>query len=262
MSRKISPLALILFLLACRGETQFFQHGGDPLPPDPAPQASDLNADQLLAKHVAARGGAAKLKGLQAVKMTGTWEADATVPITVFIAPGRYSRRIAQGSQVTMWNVMDGQTHWELNPRNGIVKPKPMSDKSAARFRRLADPQGPLVDAKAKGNKVEMVGKQPLKGAQVYKIKLTTPDGTVSYYYLDASTFLPHRVVTTQYVPQLNKNIDTEVVYGDYRDVGGVKFPFKEAANAPEANFSQTITWAKIELNLPVDEAAFKAPKG
>src|SRR3954470_3131506 len=116
MNRKTLPMILIVFLMACRGETQLsqlFHHGGDPLPPDPAPQASDLTADQLLAKYVAARGGEQKLKSIQTVKMTGNWEADATVPITVFIAPGRYSRRIAQGSTVTMWNVVDGQTTWE-----------------------------------------------------------------------------------------------------------------------------------------------------
>jgi hypothetical protein len=262
MLRKISPLALIALMMACRGETQLFKHGGDPLPADPAPQASDLNADQLLAKSAAARGGDQKLQSLQTVKMTGTWQASSTVPITVFIAPGRYSRRIADSSTVTMWNVVDGQTNWELNPRNGIVKPKPMAEKSAARFRRLADPQGALFNAKAKGNKVEVVGKMPLKGAPVYKLKLTSPDASVSYYYLDAKTFLLRRILGTQYVPQLDKNIDIEVVYEDYRDVGGVQFPFQETANAPEANFSQTITWDKIVLNQPVDEAAFKAPKG
>src|SRR5437868_2859284 len=97
MQPKIAPLALVVLLMACKGETQLFHHGGDPLPPDPAPQASDLTAAQLLAKYVAARGGDQKLKAVQTVKMTGTWEADVSVPITVLIAPGRYMRRIAQG---------------------------------------------------------------------------------------------------------------------------------------------------------------------
>lgn len=262
MNRKISPLALVLLLLACKGETQLFQHKAEPLKPDPAPQASDFNADQLLAKYVAARGGAQKLGSIKTVQMTGIWEADATVPATVAIAPGRYARRVAQGSQVIMWTVVDGQAHWELNPRNGIVKPTPLSEKSAVRFRRLADPEGPLVNAKAKGKQVEVVGKQALNGAQVYKIKVTTvSDGTVSYYYLDAKTFLPRRTLNTQNVPQLNKNIEIEVLYEDYRDVDGVKFPFKETANAPEANFSQTFSWEKIQINKPLDETVFKAPK-
>jgi hypothetical protein len=263
MKHKIWTLALILSVAACRAsETQLFHHSGSPLPPDPAPQASDLTADQLIAKYIAARGGEQKLKSLQSVKMKGTWEADSAVPITVWIAPGRYSRWIAQGPQVSMINVVDGQTSWELNPRNGIVKPTPMSDKSTIRFRRLGDPRGPLVDASAKGNKVEVVGKMAWKGAQVYKLKVTYSDGTVSHIYLDGQRFLPVRVWNTQYAPQLNKNIDIEQIYGDYRDVGGVKWPFKETANAPEANFSQTITWDKIELNLPVDDSAFKPPKG
>jgi len=262
MNPKIAPLALVVLLMACKGETQLFHHGGDPVPPDPAPQASDLTADQVLAKYVAARGGDQKLKAIQTLKMTGTWEADVSVPITVLIAPGRYMRRIAQGSQVTMINVVDGQTSWELNPRNGILKPAPMADKAATRFRRLGDPQGPLFNASAKGNKTEIVGKMQWKNIPVYKLKMTSGDGNVSYYYFDGRSFLPIRVLTTQNVPQLNKNVDLEQIYGDYRDVGGVKFPFRETAAAPEVNYSQKITWDKIELNQPLDESAFKAPKG
>ncbi|HYU33718.1 MAG TPA: PepSY domain-containing protein [Thermoanaerobaculia bacterium] len=267
MSRKISPVALIVLLMvmASRGETQLtqlFHHGkGDPLPPDPAPQASDLNADQVVARYLAARGGEQRLKGIRTVKMTGTRETDFTLPITIVIAPGRFSRRVTQGSQVALWNVVDGQTNWEINQRSGIVKPTPMPAKSAARYHRLADPQGPLVDARAKGNKIEVVGKQPLNGSPVYKLEVTSPDGAESYYYLDAKTFLPRRMVSSQYFAQVDEDYDVEVFYGDYRDVGGMKFPFKETTNAPEAHFSQTITWDKIELNQPIDDAAFRAPK-
>jgi hypothetical protein len=261
MNRKIWTLALILSVAACRAsETQLF-HSGSTLPPDPAPQASDLTADQLLAKYLAARGGEQKIKSLKTVKLTGTWEADTSAPIVTWIAPGRYARRVVQGAQVIMINVVDGQTTWEINPRKGIVKPTPMTAKDAARFRRLGDPQGPLVDAKAKGNKIAVVGKVQWKGAPVYKLQVTSPDGTVSYSYLDGRSFLPVRALGTQYIPQLDKTIGIEVVYEDFRDVGGVKFPFKETANAPEANYSQTLTWDKIELNQPLDESAFKAPK-
>lgn len=265
MKRKIWPLVAIMALMACRpSETQLFpHHSPEPLPPDPTPQASDLNADQLIAKYEAARGGEQKLKAIQSVKMTGSWSANvgSASAVTVLITPGHYMRRIAQGSDVTMTNVVDGDTTWEVIPRNGITKPTPMSAKDASRFRHLADPHGPLVDAKAKGNKVEVVGKMPWRDTQVYKLKVTYADGGASNLYLDARSFLPVRSVTSLFVPQLNKNIDSESVYGDYRDVNGVKWPFSEKVNVPEANFTQSISWSKIEVNQPMDPAAFKAPK-
>jgi len=262
MKRKIWPLLGILALMACRGETQLFPHHSEPMAPDPSPQASDLTADQLIAKYEAARGGEQKLKGIRTVKMTGNWEPNIgeASPIMVMIAPGRYLRRIAKGSEVSMISSVDGPTTWEMIPRNGIIKPTPMSAKDTARFRHLADPQGPLVDAKAKGNKVEVVGKQPWGHSQVYKLKVTYSDGGSSFIYLDAHSFLPVRMVSSLFNRQMNKNIDSESVYQDYRDVNGVKWPFAEKVSVPDVNFKQAITWTSIEVNQPLDEAAFKAP--
>lgn len=264
MNRRISTLAVGLALMACGAlQAQLFHHTRDPLPPDPAPQASDLNADQLIAKHVAARGGEAKLKTLQTVKMTGTWQANvgSPAPATLMIANGRYVRRIAPDTDVAMLITIDNATNWELNKRTGVNKVQPLSPKDLARFRRLADPQGPLFNAKAKGNKVEVVGRMPWKDTQVYKLKVTYPDGGVTYLYLDGKTFQVVRSVTSFWVGALNKNVESETVYKDFRDVDGVKFPFRETSDTPEANFTQTMIWSSIEVNKPLDEAAFKAPK-
>ena len=261
MRRKIWIMAVLASMMAClASEAQF--HPTGTLTPDPAPKPSDLTVDQLIAKHSAARGGDQKLNGIQSVKMTGTWDSNAagSSPITLMIAPGRFMRRIAQGSDVKMANVVDGQTQWELNPLGGLKKAAPMPAKSAARYRRLADPQGPLVNSKAKGVKVEVVGKLPWQSSQVYKLKVTFGDGAVSYLYLDAKTFLLVRTVTPVYVPQLNKDVDLETIYKDFRDVDGVKFPFVEEASAPETGSKSTTTWKTIEVNKPLDPAAFKAP--
>lgn len=264
MNRRISTLAVGLALLACGAVQAQFHHGRDPLPPDPAPQPSDLNADQLIAKHVAARGGEAKLKALKTVKMTGTWQANVgnPSPVILMMAKGRYARRIAPDTDVAMILTVDNATSWEINKRSGINKPQPLPAKDLARFRRFADPQGPLFDAKAKGNKVEVVGKMPWKDTQVYKVKVTYPDGGVIHLYLDAKTFMVVRSLTSLWVDQLGKNIDSETVYKDFRDVDGVKFPFRETSDTPDANFTQTMSWSSIEVNKPLDEAAFKPPQG
>ena len=227
--------------------------------PDPAPQASDLTADQLIAKYAAARGGEQKLKSIRSTTMTGAWEpiSGGSNPIVVMVAPGRYMRRIAH----VMTNVVDGQTTWETNTLNGMTEPMPMSSKAVPRFRHSADPQGPLVDPKAKGNKIEVVGKQPWRGSQVYKLKVTLSDRAVSFFYLDAKSFLLVRSVSRMYVPQMDKTVDMEMTYRDFRDVDGVKWPFTEESNAPETGFKYTITWTAIDINKPLDESAFKMPK-
>jgi hypothetical protein len=253
MNRKLWPLALLVALTAC---------GPSPMPPDAAHQPSDLTADQLIARYQAARGGEQKLQGIQSARMTGTWgrTANSPIPITVMIAPGRYLRQIGRGASLHSVKTVDGSTTWELGPEVGISKPELMVAEDAARFRNLADPQGPLVNAPAKGNKVEVIGKLPWQGSQVYKLKVTFPDKRVNYFYLDAQSFLPVRVVSTLYLPQIGREIDLEHIYQDYRDINGVKWPFTEKANAPQGRVAQVTTWKKIEVNPPLDESAFKMP--
>lgn len=265
MERKIWPMTLILWLLVSHATEGQRHSGPSNMPPDPTPKPSELNASQLLTKHYAAHGGEQKLKAVQSVKMMGTWETNqgTSSPVTLLIAPGRYLRRIEkQGSGGVSIKAVDGPTAWEISPQFGLSKPTPMVARDAARYRRLADPQGPLVNAPAKGNKIEVVGKMPWRDTQVYKLKVTFRDESVSYYYLDARSFLLVRVVSKLYLHQLNKDIDLEQIFQDYRDVNGVKWPFVEKVNAPEANFIQTLTWKSIEVNKPLDPAAFKAPKG
>ena len=262
MKRTIWALTVIgiVALAGCKN-SQLLSHAAETLPPDPAPQASDLTAEQLLAKYLAARGGEEKLAEIQSVTMAGKWETKqiSSSPITLTVAPGRYLRRTEPGSGIVMIKAVDGESTWEVTPQTGITKPMPMVDKEAVRFRRLADPLGPLVNSQAKGNKIEVAGKMPWNNSQVYKLKVTFRDGGVNYIYLDAQTFLPVRLLDTMYVSQLEESIDLEFTYGDYRDVGGVKWPFHEEANAPEVNFKHVLTWERVEVNQPVNESAFKA---
>lgn len=266
MKRRALPLAIVLLCLAApalRAQHQM----GLPMEPDPAPKPSDLNAAQLMAKHAEARGGEAKLKAIQSVTMTGTWVTtqSKSSPITVTLGPGRYLRKIDQpdaASGKASYKAVDGATTWEITPQLGVFNPIPMVPKDASRYRRLADAQGPLVDAAAKKNKVEVVGKTSWKGADVYKLKVTYPDGGSNFLYLDAKTFQVVRVVDVLYVNQMKKEFGLEIIFEDYRDVNGVKWPFTEKVKAPEVNFAQTTVWKTIEPNKPFDPAIFKGPKG
>jgi hypothetical protein len=253
MNRTLWPLALLVALTAC---------GPTPMASDAAPQPSDLTADQLVARYIAARGGEQNLRRVQSVKMTGTWgrTAKSSTPITLLITPGHYLRQIGQGARLHSIKAVNGPATWELSPGAGIARPEAMTAEEVSRFRNLADPQGPLVDAQAKGNKVEVVGKLSWQKSQIYKLKVTFPDERVNYFYLDARSFLPVRVVSTLYLPQVGKEVPVEHIYEDYRDVGGVKWPFTEKANAPEGRVTQVTSWKSIEVNTPVNEAAFKSP--
>jgi hypothetical protein len=259
MKRTICALFLLAALAGCK-DSPLFSHGREPLPPDPAPQVSDLTVDQMIDKHLEARGGKEKVESIQALRMTGKWQSKhiSSSTSTVTITHDHFLRRTEPGDGIVMVKAVDGDETWEVTPQAGITKPVAMVVKEGSRYRRLADPQGALVNAQQKGNKVEMVGKMPWQTLEVYKVKVTYPDQGVNYLYLDAETFLPVRMVQSMYVAQLGEDVGIEFLYEDYRDVQGIKLPFKEKANAPEVSYAHEVTWNAIEINPPVDPAIFK----
>jgi hypothetical protein len=59
-------------------------------------------------------------------------------------------------------------------------------------------------------------------------------------------------------VPQLGRQIELSTEFLDYRQVDGVMIPFRVAASSVVQNY--TITIAKVEHNVAIDEALFSKP--
>jgi photosynthetic reaction center cytochrome c subunit len=78
--------------------------------------------------------------------------------------------------------------------------------------------------------------------------------------YFDAVTGLLRREVTTtetMLLPLLE-----QVDYEDYRDVGGVKLPFRVQTSDGAPYSTITRTFLQIRRNVPVDDALFRPPAG
>jgi hypothetical protein len=133
-----------------------------------------------------------------------------------------------------------------------ITGPEAQTTREQAEF------DSPLLDYKAKGSTVELVGTENIGDTKVYHLKLTTKSGMVQHYFLDAATGLEKQTaVTIEQGPQLVKVV-TDL--SDYRDVDGINVPFivKQTVNGTPAS---TLTVAKVEFNTPIDETLFKMPK-
>jgi len=52
-----------------------------------------------------------------------------------------------------------------------------------------SDFDGPFIDYKAKGNQIELVGKEELQGKPAYRIKLTNKNGNIRFIFLTRLPF-------------------------------------------------------------------------
>src|ERR1700676_144050 len=131
-----------------------------------AGQETALSVDQIIQKHIAALGGAENLSAIQNVTMTGQaslMDGQLQAPVTIRAKRPLFMRLEMSIQGQTFVQAFDGKTAWTVNPFMGSPDPQKSSDEDTKAARDDADfIDGSLGDFKAKGNAVELAGKEDL----------------------------------------------------------------------------------------------------
>jgi len=226
-----------------------------------AAQEADLTVDQIIEKHAQALGGADKLKAIQTETMTGKavfMGGQMEAPIIMKVKrPGSMRVEISiQGK--TIVQAFDGTTAWSINPMMGGDDPQKSNDEETQQARDDSSViDGDLVDYKAKGNTVELMGKEDVEGTSAYKLKVTKKSGTIDYQFLDAQTFLP--ILSKSKRKIMGQEADTESTTSNYKPVNGVMMPYS-ITQKMNGNPFMELTVEKIEVNTPIDDSVFQMP--
>ncbi len=222
--------------------------------------AQAQTADEIVAKHIEARGGAAAFATLKTVKMECTLAvAGIEAPTKITVINGRAHRMdvSAMGNEIT--TVIDGSTGWGINPMGGSGKPEATAAESLKGAATQTDLSAGLLDYKEKGSTVELLGSEKIMTGDAFKIKLTLKDGAVMTHYIDAKTFY---IVQTKAKMNLGgADFEADIIYAGHKAVDGIVFPMiQEITNHPQFG-SMISTYTKIEVNPTVDESVFMMPK-
>jgi len=225
-----------------------------------APCLLAQNVDEIVAKYVQARGGAQKLKGVQSIKTTATLTMGPGMELPAIMIQKRpmLARLEFTAQGMTGIQAYDGKEAWQIMPFMGKKDPELMSADEAKEPEEMADVDGPLVDYKGKGHRLELLGKEKMEGTDAYKLKLTLKNGDVQTIYIDADSFLEIKEVTKRAVRGTDMEVESSI--GDYKEVNGIMFPFAVESQVKGTDQTQKITITKIELNVPADDSLFKMP--
>jgi outer membrane lipoprotein-sorting protein len=150
----------------------------------------------------------------------------------------------------------DGKKGWWIMPFQSEA-PQEMEPGQAKLFAEQAEFENPLVVFREKGNKLELLGREDMEGTPVFKLKLTKADGREIYFYLEAGRGI--ELKSTLASKSADGETLNEILYGDYRPVGGVMMPFS-VENRLNGQTSVRMTLEKIEVNPAVNDALFAMP--
>lgn len=222
--------------------------------------AQAQTVDEVIQKCSDTLGGLNAFNAVKTVKMTGNVSVQGMdLPLSIEIINGKAIRSdVNIMGQMIINSYIDGKG-WTVNPLAGATIPTDLSGTSLYDLKGQSSIAGALMDYKARGNQVELQGQEDVEGIKCYKIKLTRKeDGKVSTYFINASDFLPVKIIEPKEMQ--GQELEIESYYSDFKDFNGLKFGMTRIQKI-EGQILQQISLTDIQFNVPVDEKIFDKPK-
>lgn len=224
--------------------------------PAPAP-----TVDELVAKNLEAKGGAAALEAIKTIRFDGRLlinQGQVELKYTeTKKRPGKVrTDAVLQGMNLVQ--AYNGTNGWKIYPIYGRKDPEKMSGDEAKSLVEDAEIGGPLENWKAEGKTVTYLGTEDVEGTAAHKLKVVRKNGDINYVYLDPDFFLEIRVIDQR--TEQGAKVEVETDLGDYEKINGVYFPFSIEAGSKGSTDKQKTIIEKAEANIPVDDAIFEFP--
>ena len=226
-------------------------------------QAQELSAEEIVARHLEARGGVQRLRAIESVIYSrGVYREGTYVGSgRAFMAMARPYFKIVGDPADTTSSFREGYdgSAWEWYESPGFVV-RTVGAANAA-IRHNLDPDGPFSDYRAKGSHIERVADATVGGRKAYGIALTLRDGTRALYLIDRETFLIAAVRKVAPIHAFGAAVSTEERVSDYRRVDGILFSFTSAeVEIATGKLLNSMTWGSIELNRKLPREWFSPP--
>lgn len=209
-------------------------------------------ADEVIAKHIAAIGGADNWKKVNSMKMEGVLQVQGTdVSVTVTVLHGKGMRQDISVMGMTGYEIITPTEGWDFMPFQGQTEPEAKTPEELAESQDQLDAQGDLLDYAAKGHKVELIGKEDVEGTECFKLKVTKKGGSVSTLFFDPKNFYIIQAKTIQKANGQEMEVTTS--FSNYETLPeGIVVAKSMTLPFGEMNIS------KVTVNGAVDESFFK----
>ena len=214
-------------------------------------------ADQILDKYIQSIGGAQRVAGMTSIAAKGTstgYGPEGTRPIEIVArAPGQRATIIhtLDGDNTTVY---DGQSGWISAPH----KPVAVLGLTGSELDGLRLEAELSFPARIKETLGQWRAGLPteIDDKAVLVVQGSRPNGTLATFYFDSETGLLTRLV--RYANSKVGRLPTQIDYSEYRDVAGIKMPFRIKVTWLDG--LESIELTDVQLNVPVDAARFGKP--
>src|SRR6185369_10093195 len=236
---------------------QYAEHVEDPNEVQINPIPGGPTANQIFDKYIQALGGAQRLATATSFTGKGTFIGFETeqskVPVDVYAKAPNQRSTVVHTQLGDSVRVFDGRAAWIAAPDRPV-------------------PLLPLTGGNLEGAKLEAILAFPtqlrtafnqfrvtatdIDNREVRVVQGTNPRQPPVNFYFDAESGLLVRVLRFGDTPV--GRVPTEIDFSDYRDVSGVKMPFKWITTWTNGQATTELT--QIQANAPIDAARLTRP--
>jgi hypothetical protein len=216
--------------------------------------------DQLVARNVAARGGAEAWRALSSLRLAGRMDVGRGLLVPYVLEQKRPRRMrleyVFDGDTVVQCT--DGLNGWKLAPFRGRGKPEPLTKEELSELAASADPYGLLFDFVRRGHAVGLLGREQVQGRDAFKLQVTLPGGAIRWVYLDAESALEVKVDAVRTLAGRRRLVET--YFQDWRTTGRLLLPHRYETRTAGEKDSHLLTVETVVLNPTISNARFAMP--
>lgn len=235
------------------------------LPVVEAPEATEDDVAmgrELLMRSAEALGGIEALTAIQSLRVTA--EVTVIQPMGEMVIGVESLVAFPDKSKTTMQTPMgdidmtliDDQA-WVVDPM-GNTQPLPDQQRDSMREELWRNLVFLYNRMDAEGLTVQHTGREEIEGRATEVLLITPPGLNPFKLYLDAETMLPYKKAGQSMSQQ--GPVEAESTMSDYREVEGIKLPFKESMKQNGNPSGESVTQT-IEINPEIPADAFAAPE-
>jgi len=217
-----------------------------------------VTPDQVFAKYMEALGGAQKVAALTSFTARGSYggfnTGGADIPIEINAKAPNQRMQIVRAPDAENVKTFDGRKAWVSEG----WRPLPLMELTGGNLEGARIEALTLFPATIKESFTGwQVGTATIddKSVQVLQGRSAGQPLPVNFYFDDAGLLV--RTVRWNRTPV--GTVPTQMDFSDYRDVAGVKLPFKTVITWTDGQ--NTIALNQIQANVPIDAARFATPR-
>ena len=216
--------------------------------------------DALIARNVAARGGADAWRAVESLRLAGQMDLGQGMHVPYVMEQKRPDKMCLEFvfDDETATQCVNGESGWKLLPFLGRDKPEVMTDQEYREMSGGAAIDGLLFNSAERGYTVKLLGKEVVAGRVALKLQVTLASGAVRWVYVDEETALDIKMESTRMLRGKEQIVET--FYYDWQETDGLLIPRRQETKMKGDSESHFLTVDSVTSNPNPDDSRFAMP--